>query len=254
MVGRRTTATTEARSRSVFRPVLLLSLALLHVRSTQAQDNQAVELELILAVDTSLSVNAEEYDIQMRGLALAFRDPSVVEAVEAAGENGIAVALVQWGIDEQQEITVDWAHVYDRASAELFARAIEASPRRFFGKGTGITRALQFSSNLFRNNGFQGRRRVIDISGDGRNNSGRPPAPTRDLVVAAGIVVNGLAILDGDILLGAYYVENVAGGTASFVVIADTFRDYPAAIRRKLQREILAPLAAKPALISPPPT
>ncbi len=75
----------------------------------------------------------------------------------------------------------------------------------------------------------------------------------RDRVVDAGIVVNGLAILDGDIKLGAYYAEHVTGGTASFVVIADTFQDYPAAIRRKLQREILAPLAAEPAQ-APPPT
>ena len=135
---------------------------------------------------------------------------------EAAGDNGIAVALVQWGIGAQQETTVGWAHVHDGASAERFARAIEASPRRFFGKGTGITRALQFSSNLFEDNGYRGRRRVIDISGDGRNNSGRPPAPTRDRIVDAGIVVNGLAILDGDIMLGAYYIEHVTGGTASF--------------------------------------
>ena len=233
---------------------MALLLALLPLRSAQAQAGQAVELELILAIDTSLSVNADEYAIQIAGLALAFRDPSVVAAIEAAGKNGIAVALVQWGIREQQEITVAWAHVHDRASAERFARAIEASPRRFYGKGTGITRALQFSSDLFSDNGFEGRRRVIDISGDGRNNSGRPPAPTRDLVVASGIVVNGLAILDGDALLGAYYVENVAGGTASFVVVADSFEDYPAAIRRKLQREILAPMAGEPAKTTPPPT
>ncbi len=188
----------------------------------------------------------------MGGLALAFRNPHVISAIEAAGDNGIAVALVQWGIGEQQEITVGWTHVYDRASAKLFAHAIEATPRRFFGKGTGITRALQFSSSIFKGNGFQGRRRVIDISGDGRNNSGLPPAPMRDRVVAAGIVVNGLAILDGDITLGAYYAEHVTGGTASFVIIADTFHDYPAAIRKKLQREILVPLAAKPANTAPP--
>jgi hypothetical protein len=242
--------------RKIWPSLLLCSallLTLLHVRSVQAQDSRAVELELVLAVDTSLSINADEYAIQMGGLALAFRNPHVVSAIEAAGDNGIAVALVQWGIGAQQEITVDWAHVHDRASAEDFARAIEASPRRFFGKGTGITRALQYSSDLFRGNGFQGRRRVIDISGDGRNNSGRPPAPMRDRVVDAGIVVNGLAILDGDIMLGAYYIEHVTGGTASFVVIADTFQDYPAAIRRKLQREILAPVAAEPAQ-TPPPT
>ncbi len=249
-------AALTARSCRKIGPSLLVCIALLltllQVRSVQAQDGRAVELELVLAVDTSLSINADEYAIQMGGLALAFRNPHVVSAIEAAGDNGIAVALVQWGIGEQQEITVSWTHVYDRASAKLFAHAIEATPRRFFGKGTGITRALQFSSSIFKGNGFQGRRRVIDISGDGRNNSGRPPAPMRDRVVAAGIVVNGLAILDGDITLGLYYAEHVTGGTASFVIIADTFHDYPVAIRNKLQREILAPLAAQPANTAPP--
>ncbi len=157
------------RPRRKIGPGLLLSIALLlaslHVPSVQAQDGRAVELELVLAVDTSLSIGADEYALQIGGLALAFRNAHVISAIEAAGDNGIAVALVQWGIGAQQEITVDWTHVHDRASAERFARAVEASPRRFFGKGTGITRALQFSSNLFRDNGFQGRRRVIDISG-----------------------------------------------------------------------------------------
>lgn len=234
-------------------PVALLS-TFLHAPSVQAQDGLAVELELVLAVDTSLSVNVDEFAVQMDGLALAFRNRAVIAAIEAAGDNGIAAALVQWGIGQQQEITVGWTHVHDRASAEGFARAIEASPRRFYGKGTGITHALQFASRIFEDNGYRGRRQVVDISGDGRNNSGRPPAMVRDLLVAAGIVVNGLAILDGDAMLGAYYVENVAGGTASFVVTADTFQDYPAAIRRKLQREILAPMASQPAEASPPPT
>ncbi len=247
-----------ARPRRKNGPGPLLSIALLLklllVGSVQAQDGRAVELELVLAVDTSLSINADEYAIQMGGLALAFRNSHVISAIEAAGDNAIAVALVQWGIGAQQETTVGWAHVHDRASAERFARAIEASPRRFFGKGTGITRALQFSSTLFDDNGYRGRRRVIDISGDGRNNSGCPPAPTRDRIVDAGIVVNGLAILDGDIMLGAYYIEHVTGGTASFVVIADTFQDYPAAIRKKLQREILVPVAGEPARTDPPPT
>jgi hypothetical protein len=239
-------------------PIALLAVALsseiFHASPVWAQERQSVELELVLAVDTSLSVNADEFAVQMDGLALAFRNRAVIAAIEAAGDNGIAVALVQWGIGQQQEITVGWTHVHDRTSAERFSRAIEASPRRFYGKGTGITHALQFASRIFEDNGYRGRRQVVDISGDGRNNSGRPPAMVRDLLVAAGIVVNGLAILDGDVMLGAYYAEQVAGGTASFVVTADTFQDYPAAIRRKLQREILAPMAGETAETSPPPT
>jgi threonine dehydrogenase-like Zn-dependent dehydrogenase len=138
-------------------PIALLAVALsseiFHASPVWAQERQSVELELVLAVDTSLSVNADEFAVQMDGLALAFRNRAVIAAIEAAGDNGIAVALVQWGIGQQQEITVGWTHVHDRTSAERFSRAIEASPRRFYGKGTGITHALQFASRLFEDNG-----------------------------------------------------------------------------------------------------
>jgi hypothetical protein len=205
-----------------------------------------VELELVLAVDTSVSVDVREFALQMLGLADAFRDQSVVAAIRQAGRNGIAVTLVQWSLGLQQRIAVDWSHLHDAASAAAFARAIETSPRHFTGNGTSISSALVFSSKLFDDNGFRGRRRVIDVSGDGRNNSGSSPAGMRDLIVAQGVVINGLAILDGDLALGRYFQANVAGGANSFVITANTFGDYAEAIRRKLLREISVPVALAP--------
>lgn len=233
----------------VLGPVALCCALLLlawPLRPGWAEDSQAIELELVLAVDSSVSIDASEFALQMAGLAQAFRDPSVLSAIMGAGNRGIAVTLVQWGVGLQQRVAVDWSQVYDRPSAEAFARAIEASPRHFMGNGTGITRALRFSSRLFEDNGYEGRRRVIDISGDGRNNSGSAPAAMRDRLVAAGIVINALAILDGDLRLGRYFEDNVAGGPASFVVTALTFRDFAEAIKDKLHREILSPVAAMP--------
>ncbi len=211
-----------------------------------ARYRQPVALELVLAVDTSVSVSTGEFALQMLGLANAFRDPSVLAAIRGAGENGIAVVLMQWGVGLQQRIAVNWTHVRDAASAERFAHAIETSPRHFVGNGTAISRALKMAFTLFEENGFRGTRRVIDVSGDGRNNSGSQPGAMRDLIVAQGVVINGLAILDGDRALGRYFRSNVTGGQGSFVMTANTFADYAAAIRRKLLREISLPVAMAP--------
>ena len=146
----------------------------------------------------------------------------------------------------EQVVAVPWTAIHDSASAEGFAGAVEKTPRHFIGQGTGISRALAFSAEQFEDNGFRGRRRIIDVAGDGRNNSGSPPALVRDRLVAQGITINGLAILDRDVALGLYYTVNVVGGTAAFVEIADSFDDFAAAIRRKLLREIMAPVADLP--------
>lgn len=198
-----------------------------------------VELELVLAVDTSVSVDAREYRLQTEGLAAAFRDPSIVAAIRHVGP--IAVSVVQWGVGLQQRVVVDWTRIRDAAEAASFARAIEACPRHFSGNGTGITQALHYASELFNDNEYNGRRRIIDISGDGRNNSGANPSATRDRIVASGIVINGLAVLDGDVSLAHYFEQNVTGGPESFVQIALTFEDFAVAIRKKLLREVLNP-------------
>lgn len=210
------------------------------VASAQTQ----VELELVLAVDTSASVSNDEYTLQMAGIANAFRHPEVLEAITSYGVSGIAVTVVQWSAGDQQMQSVRWHHVSDADSAERLARKIEVSPRAFGVNTTAIGSALRFSVRLFDGNGFAGRRQTIDVSGDGRNNAGLVASTERDRAVAAGVTVNGLAILNGDTELARYYRINVMGGTRAFVDTAEDFADFARAIRDKLIREI-SPIVAQ---------
>ncbi len=203
-----------------------------------------VELELVLAVDTSASVSNDEYTLQMAGIANAFRHPEVLEAITSYGVSGVAVTVVQWSAGDQQMQSVRWHHVSDADSAERLARKIEVSPRAFGVNTTAIGSALRFSVRLFDGNGFAGRRQTIDVSGDGRNNAGLVASTERDRAVAAGVTVNGLAILNGDTELARYYRINVMGGARAFVDTADDFVDFARAIRDKLIREI-SPIVAQ---------
>ncbi len=208
---------------------------------------QTVDLELVLAVDASSSVSSEEFDLQMRGLSEAFRDPRVTEAIQATGDLGIAVAMVQWADNRRQYLAIDWTAIRGEDGAIAFATQIDATPRFVVGGGTAIGGALEFSARALEDNGYQGRRRVIDVSGDGRANQGAQPAYVRDAVVAAGIVINGLAILNEDPFLDSYYQDEVIGGTGAFLVTASTYADFADAILQKLIREIAGvPVAALP--------
>ncbi len=207
-----------------------------------AEPRVSVDLELVLAVDTSASVDAREFDLQMTGLADAFRDPGVLAAVRRPG--GIAVALVQWGGPGSQAVSVGWAHVFDADSAVRFADAVAGSRRLFLMEETAIAPLLYFAMGLFDDNGFDGRRRVIDVSGDGPNNTGFYPGIMRDWVVAAGITVNGLAIRNEHADVDRHYRDHVIGGPGAFVMRAADYRDFADAIRRKLIREIAGTPAA----------
>lgn len=210
---------------------------------------EPVQLELILAVDTSLSVSNEEFALQMQGLANAFRDRAVIAAIRAAGDHGIAVMLMQWSDRLQQQVTTDWTVVRDAAGSYGFADRIDRSARYFDGAGTAIARAMEFAVPLFRDNGLEGDRKVIDLSGDGIDNRGPLPRTLHGLTVAEGITVNGLAILNEDKFLDRYYADNVIAGTGAFVMIAADYRDFAEAIIRKLIREI----SAAPVAEAPPP-
>ena len=148
---------------------------------------EPVDLELILAVDASSSVSAEEFDLQIKGLAEAFRSPEVLAAIQAGGDFGIAVSLMQWSDNRKQILAVDWSAVRDETSTLALADQIEATPRYLVGGGTAIGGAIHFAVRQFDSNGFEGRRRVIDISGDGRTNQGSQPSEERDMAVALGI-------------------------------------------------------------------
>jgi len=209
--------------------------------------SEAVELELVLAVDTSSSVSPEEFDLQMRGFATAFRDPSVIAAISATGGSGIAVSMIQWSDNRRQEVAVDWQLLSDEDSVADFATAIDGTPRFLDGGGTAIGGAIEFSLAELERNGFDGRRKVIDISGDGRANQGASPDSLRDVAVLQGVTINGLAILNEDASVAGYYRNNVIGGEGAFVITANDYQSFALAILEKLIKEIGGvPIAALP--------
>lgn len=195
-----------------------------------------VELELILAVDVSASVRVEEFDLQMRGYAEAFRTLQLIEAIKTAG--GIVVTMMQWANPDQQEIAIGWMHVYDATSAERFAAAVDATPRFFEMGQTAMGRALEFCLTMFPAKGFESRRRVIDISGDGYSNQGILPNGVRDRAVRAGITINGLPITTKERFLPSYYERNVIGGPGAFLIVAKDYAAFGEAIVAKLIREV----------------
>lgn len=221
---------------------LLVSL----IGITPLAARNAVDLELVLAIDTSGSVDMSEYRLQLRGLVLAFQDPAIVAAIEGTGPAGIAVTVVQWSSAGEQRQVVPWTKLHDAGSAERFAKAIADRPSRHFYGSTGIGGALQFCERLIRTNRFDGRRKAIDISSDGTNNSGLPPQRARDEAVARGVTINGLTILDETPHLDRYFEENVIGGAGAFVIAVASYADIIAATRVKLLREISISVADGP--------
>ena len=162
------------------------------------------------------------------------------------GDLGIAVSLIQWSDNRRQFVAVDWDLLRDRRSARSFADKIAGAPRLVIaGGGTAIGGALKFGAAQIEGNGYDGKRLVIDVSGDGRTNQGWPDAPLRDAAVARGITINGLVILNDQPYLDQYYRANVIGGPGAFVMTTMDFHSYAEAILAKLIREIAgAPVAA----------
>ena len=214
-------------------------------------DGQPVSLELVLAVDTSSSVSIEEFDLQMRGFAGAFRDPAVIAAIGATGASGIAVSMIQWSDNRRQQVAIDWTLLTDETSVTGFAQAIDATPRFLDGGGTAIGGAISFALEELGRNGYQGARQVIDISGDGRANQGAQPESLRDAAILQGVTINGLAILNEDTSVDGYYRNSVIGGPGAFVMTANDYQAFAQAIIEKLVKEIGGvPVVEAPA---PPP-
>ncbi|HYZ26627.1 MAG TPA: DUF1194 domain-containing protein [Geminicoccaceae bacterium] len=216
---------------------LVLALLLLCGLTGPARAQAHVDLELVLAIDSSGSVDFAEFELQAGGLARAFRDAEVIEAIETAAPNGIAVAVIQWSGRRQHLTVVDWTKITDAASARSLAGAIEATGRILIGE-TAIADALQFAAEEVVGGPYHGARRVIDVSGDGPTNAGGDPDPIRDAAVLAGITINGLAILNESPTLDRYYAEHVIGGPDAFIMSASDYDDFARAIRLKLLREI----------------
>lgn len=220
---------------------LTLSALAMLLAVIPAEAEERVDLELVLAVDASGSVDANEFDLQMRGIAEAFRDPELHAAIGRGPLGRIAVSVVVWAASEVPPDRGPWHRIAMPAEAYAFAAHVEAVPRRV-GGGTGIGNGLARSADSIDRNGFTGIHRVIDISGDGRETAPRdyvvmlPQA--RQVARARGITVNGLAILTDDDELDLYYRNEVVTGPGAFVISVGTLKDFAAAMRRKLIREI----------------
>jgi len=201
----------------------------------------AVDLQIVLAVDASRSIDEREYAMQLARIAAAVRDPAVLAAIRKGPAARIGIALATWAEPRRPEDATPWYLIQSGRDAERFARAVEARRCRV-GGGTGIGHAVLFCTDLFRSNGFAGGRRVIEISGDGRETVSWDwnvtPMQARAAAETRGITVNGLALLSEDADLAAYCADQVTAGAGAFVMTALPIDDFVAAFRRKLIREI----------------
>ena len=197
-----------------------------------------VAVQLVLSVDVSGSVSQDRFELQRQGYAAAFRDAQVLQAIQSTSTGSIAVAMVQWTGPSLHVVAVDWILISDAASAGRVASAIEVAPRALFGGGTSISGAIDYARDMLARSPFQGEQRVIDVSGDGSNNRGRPAEDARDEAVQAGVAINGLPILTIEPELDEYYRRNVIGGPGAFVIAVQRYEDFAAAVRKKLITEI----------------
>lgn len=218
--------------------VLFLGLSL--VLESRAGETVA-DLELVLAVDASGSVNDDEYALQLSGIAAGFRDPDVHKAIRSGPVKAIAVNLLVWAEPQVPKDVTGWFIIASDADAESFAALVETFPRRQTGAtaiGEGIASALR----SIEANGIEGERQVVDVSGDGRESVAREYTvlvdQARAMAILRGVVINGLAIENEVSDLADYYRRNIQAGPESFVMAAKTYEDFAEAMRLKLLREL----------------
>lgn len=207
-----------------------------------AQQAGQADLALVLAADCSGSVREEHYVLQQRGYADAFSHPKVVDAILSGLHGAVAVCYFQWSGPSLHNLLLPWTLLKSRADVLAFGAALGKVPRSIFGGGTAPGEAIDFGRALLEADRlpFRATRRVIDVSGDGRNNRGQPPALARDRAVARGITINGLPILHMEPDIDSYYEQNIIGGTGAFIMPARDYASFAEAIRRKLILEIAA--------------
>jgi hypothetical protein len=207
---------------------------------------ESVDLELVLAVDISGSVDPEEARLQREGYVSALTDSKVIEAIRGGTLGKIAVTYVEWAGADQAFTVADWTVLDGADTARAFAGIIARAPPQT-AMWTSISNVIEFVLPAFDNNAYEGTRRVIDISGDGPNNQGGFVPVYRDRAIAHGVTINGLPIVNDRPSpfgwpalpdLDLYYANCVIGGPGAFYVVADTFADFGRAIRKKLILEI----------------
>ena len=210
-----------------------------------------VDLLLVLAADVSRSIDEDEFALQRKGYAAAMTDPKVLRAIVSGRRHGIAVTFIEWSGAGDQNVVVDWTVVRDEEAAAGAAATMLSAPRSFLGR-TSISAAIDFAMERFAAATVESDKRIIDISGDGTSNAGRSVDEARDQAVAAGVTINGLAIINTQANPGyafhtqppgglpKYYEENVIGGPGAFVLKVENFDTFAEAITRKLLTEIVA--------------
>jgi Protein of unknown function (DUF1194) len=233
---------------------LALSLSLLALPwlgAAPARAADAVDVALVLAADVSRSIDNDEFQLQRQGYASAITSPDVLKAIQAGSHGVIAVTFVEWSGGSEQQVVVDWQLIRDQSSAKSFADTLLAAPRAFYGR-TSISAALDFSMERLKQSSVKADRQVIDVSGDGTNNAGRALPDARQAALAAGVTINGLAIInERNEIFGGFsghtqppgglpnwYKENVTGGPGSFLLVVSDFESFGEAMTNKLLNEI----------------
>ncbi len=201
---------------------------------------EMVDTALVLAVDVSQSVNDERFALQMDGIAKAFEDPEVQRSILSGPHRAIFVTLVEWS--DKAAVAVPWTLIASPEDAQAFAAVLRKTPRKG-AEFTCMSRALQLvGDKILPFLPIPANRTVVDVSSDGHDNCNlSPPVDVlRDELVASGVTINGLPILDGDeaATLEAYYKAHVIGGTSAFIVPAHGYGDFERAMRRKFVTEI----------------
>lgn len=225
----------------------LIAVCLAALAATGAEAQEVVDLELMIAVDASGSVDDAEFALQMGGVAAAFRHPDVHAAIASGATGRIAVSVMLWADAQARKAMSRWHVVDGAAAAHAFADLVQETARRrgsFLGRsGTGIGAAVGAAVEQIRKNGIDAPRRVVDVSGDGHETrlmfgEGMMLPEAHRRARRNGVTVNGLAILSDDPNLAIYYEARVISGPGAFVITADGFEDFERAMKLKLIREI----------------
>ncbi|WP_353210462.1 DUF1194 domain-containing protein [Rhodovarius sp.] len=211
----------------------------------KAELAEPVDMLLVLAVDVSRSIDEDEARLQREGYRAGVSDGRVVEAITRGMLGAIAIAYVEWAGSEYQRLVLPWQRIGGQADANRWAETLAEAPRASLS-WTSISGGIDFSRWVLAEAPFEATRRVIDISGDGVNNSGRRVERARDEAVADGIIINGLPIINDRPTFGRappmpldqYFQQSVIGGLGSFLVVAEDFDAFGTAVRRKLICEI----------------
>jgi hypothetical protein len=205
-----------------------------HLRNAAVE---AVDIALVLAVDSSGSISSEDLALQFRGYAQAITSNVFMNAVRSGRHRRIALSFVTWSSARRHDQVVPWTLVDGTSAAHQFAGMLLQVPGPVPGF-TSISGAIDFARQLLAGCGYAADRQVIDVSGDGTNNDGRPVTEARDEAIAAGIAINGLPIVRSEPDIATYYSQNVIGGDAAFITVAKDISSFHTAVLEKFVTEI----------------